>query len=416
METDFINRREFNFSLESDLIITAVGAPVPLLRNPPGYISRRRSSRSRWQTPGYPTWEVTSRFLRDHNSVLIPANMLHELVHEDSLLQGRVCKSDGLYPNSAIPSWQGSSLEHLQAGSPRPWNSPPLLTYAAGHETSEMHLRSLQPWWKVPNGGCHSEEMDGKGGYKADRLPLYSGPVRQLAAARPLPGCLPNVFARCDYSATLIEVRHGARSDEATERSTDSKNHLRPLERLEFGHCIASVACSPHTHSHAAFLDEDCRLFEWNAGRGTTMYGHGPLPVPGVEYERSDAGKGSGCGGRSKVAAGGSTTGGNKTITFGHHPRTVWVVAGGSAFRIDLRRASPRGHGALGRLDMTLEPLPYYRPQTRAGDGGGIGPWSEVPMANALSVGQKTVHEVYVSLGMHLVCMDDRFPKGTVAR
>ncbi|CAM9770378.1 unnamed protein product, partial [Discosporangium mesarthrocarpum] len=86
------------------------------------------------------------------------------------------------------------------------------------------------------------------------------------------------------------------------------------------------------------------------------------------------------------------------------------------AFRVDLRAAAPGGPRAADSLALTLEPLPYFRRQSGARDVWG-GEFYGMPRARALAVGRGwSPHVLYLSAGSQLLCVDDRFPRGAVAR
>lgn len=388
-------------------------------------------------------------------------------------------------------SWPNSCLENLSAGldTSYPPTSPPLLVYASGPDNG--HLTLLRPGFSSPtstvgdhekdvcssgenfadktgafNGGPSATRVAGKRRTispataaalpieEGDRLALYAGKVRQISMVVPRASAPPKVFARCDYSATLVGVRGDAdqlrrrptssgkthtqrvkraRAAAAGEVSTpngavvvngsvssnggdgegagESCNGLVEVEKLVFAKRLTYSTCSPYTQSHAAFLDEEFRLFNWHADRGAFMHGSGPLQFPTPIPENNKANvkldRNMSKARRARNA--------DVCLDYGNHPRVLWMAGQHRAYRIDLReKPSPAA------LASALNPGVYFN--TPMGnrtvlDGGGIpGGRGETPRIRALAVGRQSAYEIFVGAGLHLACMDVRFPSGVVAR
>lgn len=291
-----------------------------------------------------------------------------------------------------------------------------------------------------------------------DRLALHAGPVRQISLVAPRAGAPPRAFARCDYSATLVEackvvdrLRHpGGRKSRAVyerrirrakvaagvpiavddaaalaaaeaaaanggvgggeeeeegegreeEEDTDQVfgfDGFVEAEKLVFGKRLTCAACSPYTPKHAAFLDEEFRLFQWHADRGAATHGYGPLPIPApaetAEHPRlqSEAR-------RSRNA--------DVAVDYGSHPRVLWIAGRHRAYRIDLReKPSPTA------LKPALDPGIYYKTF-----GNKLGGRGEEPKIRSLAVGRRSPYDLFVAAGLHLAYMDVRFPRSVVAR
>lgn len=253
----------------------------------------------------------------------------------------------------------------------------------------------------------------------------------------------PKIFARCDYSATLVGVRGEVdrlcrRSPESAapagrEGLTRRKKHpkatassgkdsgsdydgagrrdgLAEDEKLVFARRLTCVACSPYTRKNAAFLDEEFRLFNWHPERGAVMHGSGPLqfPAPILPGDRTNPDLASN---EAKLRRNGNA---DVSLDYGNHPRVLWMAGQHRAYRVDVREP-PRPAA----LAPALDPGVYFdftkRSIVRAGSGG-FGGRGETPRIRALTVGRRSVHEVFVAAGLQLCCMDVRFPRDVVAR
>lgn len=311
-----------------------------------------------------------------------------------------------------------------------------------------------------------------------NRIALHAGPIRQIATLASRAGAPPRLFARCDYSATLVgackvvdrlgqppewggravyerRIRRAkiaagmpiAVDDAATVGAFSSSLSAPPAlparrgvgvgdggggdeeegeeeegegedeepdpfagldgfaeeERLVFSRRLACAACSPFTPTHAAFLDEEFRLFQWHAGRGTAAaHGPGPLPLAAapaaLPVPRSEA--------RARRARNADVA-----LDYGAHPRVLWVAARHRAYRVDLReRPTPAA------LAPALNPGLYYATHHGEEPGGGDRGKREAAAVRSLAVGRRSAHEVFVAAGPHLSCMDARFPRDAVAR
>lgn len=314
---------------------------------------------------------------------------------------------------------------------------------------------------------------------KRGLLPLYSGPIRQIASVAGRVDTPPRLFARCDYSATLVKACRlvdplhdrprppssaASSSSSAAASTVGGRAHARRIkrarvaagvttpyaaalerdndynglnagkeqgqeeggegeeeeggqqpefdgfaevEKLVFARRLTSAVCSPFTQAHAAFLDEEFRLFQWRADRGALLHGAGPLRFPASAPDaaplpdRAEA--------RRLVNA-------DVALDYGSHPRVLWMAGKHRACRIDLReKPSPA------TLAPALDPGLYFRTPRGEysvvnGGGGNIGGKGEAPKIRSLVVGRRSVHEVFVAAGLHLACMDARFPRDVVAR
>ncbi|CAB1119595.1 unnamed protein product [Ectocarpus sp. CCAP 1310/34] len=373
-------------------------------------------------------------------------------------------------------SWPGSCLENLSAGQELGLSSlaPPLLAHASGPENS--HLALLRPRQacrgrspSTPSGsnngkGCADGTADprgpdvetGAGSNDAsaaielkDRLALHAGPIRQISAVAPRANARPTVFVRCDYSATLATAckvkdrldhlggynargvyerrlrrakvaaglpaaaesaaaapaARGGDGREGEEEQLDFDG-FEEDEKLVFSRRLTCVACSPFTPKNAAFLDEELRLFSWHPERGTVRHGAGPLPIaapPGGPERPSLAAKAR----RARNA--------DVALDYGSHPRVLWVAGRHRAYRVDLReKPSPAA------LAPALDPGVYFTGFSDLsvvdGGPGRFGGRGEEPRVRSLTVGRRSAHDIFVAAGLHLACMDSRFPKGVVAR
>lgn len=399
-------------------------------------------------------------------------------------------------PDTVCPdlSWPGSCLENLTAGHlDAEGHHPPLLVHTSGPQNSHLALLRPRPPRRASTAAAPLAQSNGgaAGGTGAataavpcgldpeaaaaaaanaavttnasaaieleDRLALHAGPVRQISLVASRAGAAPRVFARCDYSATLVEackvvdrLRHpgAAKSravyerrirrakvaagvpiavddaaalaaaetaaanggvsgeleggEEEGEQEEDVGQSLDfdgfvEQEKLVFGKRLTCAACSPYTPKHAAFLDEEFRLFQWHADRGAATHGHGPLPIPApaetAEHPRSQAEAR-----RSRNA--------DVAVDYGSHPRVLWIAGRHRACRIDLREnPSPAA------LKPALDPGVYYK-----AFGNKVGGRGEEPKIRSLAVGRRSAYDVFVAAGLHLAYMDVRFPGSVVAR
>lgn len=268
---------------------------------------------------------------------------------------------------------------------------------------------------------------------EGERLALDSGRIRQISAAMPTPNHPPKILVRCDYSVTLVELRgdlevlRSGEEDEEQSKPAEvcfgdsypgilggfrvNRDGLTAVEKLVFARRLACTACSPFTRANAAFLDEDFRLFVWHPNRGAVMHGPGPLNFSAPVHYINDGASG----GVQSTARARRARNADVSLDYGHHPRVLWMAAQHNAYRVDLReRASSTSLAPA--LDLGV----YFEFQSTAsisrGGSGGFGGRGERPKIRALAVGRRSVHEVFVAAGLHLACMDDRFPKDAVAR
>lgn len=375
-------------------------------------------------------------------------------------------------------SWPGPCIENLAAGADaaRASADPPLLVHAVGPSNADLALLRPGQWWssnrshidpenaesaransgdgnggdEIPNGTTNGNSSRPRGrrsrrkkeninesrfsaGDNVERLALDSGRVRQISAAMPTPIYPPQVFARCDYSATLVELRgdldllrrqkNAVLSSTLADEFQDNypgvlagfrahTSGLTAVEKLVFARRLTCAACSPYTRAHAAFLDEDFRLFTWHPNRGAVMHGPGPLQFPAPVLNKSS--------GSVRVEARARRARNTDvSLDYGHHPRVLWMVGQYKTYRVDLRE-SP----SSATLTPALDPRTYFEfsknPAVQEsivkGGSGAFGGRGEPPRVSALAVGRRSVHEVFVAMGLHLACMDDRFPKDAVAR
>lgn len=387
-------------------------------------------------------------------------------------------------------SWPGLCLENLSADRLGPAAGPPLLVHTSGPQNS--HLALLRPLLPSPSAsgddnrrgggggggrgkGCrdgtaaakrrvvHEEETSESSAVEPkDRLALHAGPIRQISAVVPRANAPPRVFARCEYSATLVRAckvvdrlyqmgetglaagkrirrskvaagvpvaadvagkggaaarvgqrvgnnsgdREQGQGGEEEEEGFDFDG-FEEVEKLVFARRLTCTACSPFTPSHAAFLDEEFRLFHWHADRGAVTHGSGPLPIdtpPGaaVGFPRSEAED------RRRRNA-------DVALDYGSHPRVLWIAGRHRAYRIDLReKPSPAA------LAPALDPGVYFKnfkdDQIIDGGPGRVGGRGKAPKIRSLVVGRRSVYDVFVAAGLHLACMDVRFPTDVVAR
>ncbi|CBN78291.1 expressed unknown protein [Ectocarpus siliculosus] len=471
-------RRDANFLLNSDRCLTAVGAPVVLSRNFAGYASLGRPRQGRWgigEKKEVP-FKMASAFLKDRRDICVPVELLAGLIDEQSKLRSSARSWDMPDTVCSDLSWPGSCLENLSAGQELGLSSPaaPLLAHASGPENS--HLALLRPRQacrggspSTPSGrnsgkGCVDGTADpggpdveaGAGSNDAsaaielkDRLALHAGPIRQISAVAPRANARPTVFVRCDYSATLATAckvkdrldhlggynargvyerrlrrakvaaglpvaadsaaaapaARGGDDREGEEEESDFDG-FEEGEKLVFSRRLTCVACSPFTPKNAAFLDEELRLFSWHSERGAVTHGAGPLPIvapPGAPERPSLAAKVR----RARNA--------DVALDYGSHPRVLWVAGRHRAYRVDLREnPSPAA------LAPALDPGVYFTGFSDLsivdGGPGRFGGRGEEPSVRSLAVGRRSAHDVFVAAGLHLACMDARFPKSVVAR
>lgn len=326
-----------------------------------------------------------------------------------------------------------------------------MLIYTAGDSNSELTLLRPERWWEL-DGKEQSVQKDestsqehfdvealhphkinaGDARFshvrrRRERLALDCGPVRQIALAMPTHNHDPQVFARCEYTATLVDLRsdvHDTSSfprDDAVLRLEgahefvratllDDENEekapstwLTATEKLVFGRRLTCAACSPFTRTHAVFLDEDCRLFQWHADQGAVSHGPQPLRFPAPTSDKKSP------------AVARRERNEDVDVEYGHHPRILWIAAQHRAYRVDLREPPSRA-----ALAPALNPAQYFKFWKREGivkrGSGNFGNQGDIPKIRALAVGRYSAHEVFVGAGLHLVCMDDRFTKEVVAR
>lgn len=260
------------------------------------------------------------------------------------------------------------------------------------------------------------DKADGMLVAEGARLALHAGPIRQIAHFVPRPGSSPKVFTRCDFSATLISVSgRGVDNDIGRRPQAGGQEAVEDLveeEKLVFSKRLTSVVCSPYTRAHAAFLDEECRLFTWQADRGAVMHGAGPLrlaaPIPKNPARIPESDRAIADARRSRNA--------DVSLDFGNHPRVLWMAAQHQAYRVDLRqKPSPSA------LQPALNPGVYFETPANStsilhGAGKSIGGRGEEPRIRALTVGRRSVYELFVAAGLQLACMDIRFPGDAVTR
>ncbi|CAM9770587.1 unnamed protein product, partial [Discosporangium mesarthrocarpum] len=207
------------FALESDLLVTGVGAPVTLLRNPKGYLMRRGWRNQPWGSTGFNSWEAAASFQRSHGDLSIPTEILSETVREESEIQTEANRA----PLVERESWPASCLEPLHRGDEGHGflSAPEFLAHAGGPGTGEVGLINPRPWW--PGSGKESDDNGASGGgprgdlarFVGSRLDLSCGPVRELVSTKSLPRCLPSFFARCDRTATLVGLQDFGRRDDS---------------------------------------------------------------------------------------------------------------------------------------------------------------------------------------------------------
>lgn len=412
-------------------------------------------------------------------------------------------------------SWPGACLESISAGTGAAhWPAvSPLLVHTSGPDNGRLSLlrpRLDSPGSTTSDSGGGNDGGNGGGGEGCARraaaaavaessgsagrvavptasaaveakglLALYAGPIRQIAAVAGRADAPPKVFARCDYSATLVKactlvdpLHHRASSPSSSAAAAAQKGggrvHARrikrarvaagvdplyaaamegasegaelndnnddtnnggggreneggegepqpgydgfaELEKLVFARRLTAAVCSPFTQAHAAFLDEEFRLFQWRADRGASLHGAGPLQFPASLPDAAPLPIGAES--RRLVNA-------DVALDYGSHPRVLWMAGKHRACRIDLReKPSPA------TLAPALDPGVYFRPRTPLGQGsvvngggGKIGGKGEAPKIRSLVVGRRSAHEVFVAAGLHLACMDARFPRDVVAR
>lgn len=351
-------------------------------------------------------------------------------------------------------SWPGSCLENLSAAVDTngcyPPNTPPLLLRTTGSRNDRLAF--LRPQYPSAKDGIPSEEelyskflVEGSQG-------LQCGPIRQISTMAPRANASSRVFARCDYNAILVKVRGslgGLSQSKSSALRSKNDTFLKALRRAHSAEAVASgesaakneevdgdvgsvlfeeeklvfskrltcTACSPYTPTDAAFLDEEFRLFHWHANRGAVMHGPGPLPfdlpspslfgaddrvfpISHVEHNQV-------LNRRSRSL--------DVAIDYGSHPRVLWIAAQHRAYRVDLRE---RPYPA--NIAPALEPMVYFKHAKRGYDvlvkGGCFGGRGEVPRVRSLAVGRRSAHEIFVTTGLCLSCMDARFPRDAVAR
>ncbi|CAM9664528.1 unnamed protein product [Laminaria digitata] len=479
MQDGFQRRRDPNFLLSTDPCLTAVGAPVALARNLAGYASslgpRRQGRWGAWEKDGT-AFNVAESFLKDRQDICVPVELLTSLIQEDSKLQ-KASRCPDL-PDTVCSdlSWPGSCLENLSACtvSSHPPTEAPLLVHTSGPDNGSLAI--LRPRFGCPgltrdSGGNSSGGEEGcarraaaaavtaagstpwkvavptaaAAVEKRGLLALYSGPIRQISAVAGRADTPPKLFARCDYSATLVKacrLRGGGgpggtapyvaaleNAEDGTDNDDQGANVRKEegeggeeeeedeyqsgfdgfaeVEKLVFARRLTSAICSPYTQAHAAFLDEEFRLFQWRADRGALLHGAGPLRFPASVPDAAPLPDRAGT--RRLVNA-------DVALDYGSHPRVLWMAGKHRACRIDLReKPSPA------TLAPALDPGLYFRTPRGEysvvnGGGGSIGGKGEAPKIRSLVVGRRSVHEVFVAAGLHLACMDARFPRDVVAR
>lgn len=370
---------------------------------------------------------------------------------------------------------QNSHLALLRPRPPRLGASPPSAAVAAsGEEKHCAHGTAAEaPWGLDPEGAAAAAAAGATNASVAieleNRLALHAGPIRQISALASRAGAPPRVFARCDYSATLVgackvvdRLRHPAeRSSRAVyerrirrakvaagmplavddaaalaaataeeEREEEDGGAFSGLdgfeeeEKLVFSRRLACAACSPFTPSHAAFLDEEFRLFQWHADRGAVAHGPGPLPIappPEAEAEAAlDSPRSAAEARRAKNAAEARRArNADVALDYGSHPRVLWIAGRHRAYRVDLRERP-----SAAALAPALDPGVYYAGFTKDsgvhivhGGRGRAGGRGEASRVRSLAVGRgRSAQDVFVAAGLQLACMDVRFPRGAVAR
>eukprot|EP00752_Nemacystus_decipiens_P005628 g5093.t1 len=506
----FQRRRDANFLLDSDRCLTAVGAPVVLARNYAGYGSLGRSRQGRWgvgekeETP----FKMASDFLKDRHDICVPVELLAGLIDEDSKLRHSSRSWDMPDTVCSDLSWPGSCLENLVAGHiDAAHDQPPLLVHATGPQNSHLALlpRPLRFGAAPPSSAAAASGrgngttpaaaaapcgLDPEGAAAAaasaavaadasaaieleNRLALHAGPIRQISALASRAGAPPRVFARCDYSATLVRackavdrLRHPAerssravyerrirraklaagmpiaaddaaalaaataataeREEEGGDGDGDAFSGLDGFaeeEKLVFSRRLAGATCSPFTPTHAAFLDEEFRLFHWHADRGAVAHGSAPLPIPDTPPEAATTAAG---GPRSaaealrakNAAEARRARNADVALDYGSHPRVLWIAGRHRAFRVDLRER-PSAAALAPALDPGVYFTGFSAKNIHIVDGGRgkVGGRGEAPRVRSLAVGRgRSTHEVFVAAGFQLACMDVRFPRGVVAR
>ena len=396
-------------------------------------------------------------------------------------------------------------MENISAGgtgASYPPMDAPLLVHTGGSDNgslSLLHPRSFGPGSTRDSGGNNSSGEEGcarraaaaavasanstarRGAVstpdaaveKRGLLALYSGPIRQISAVVARTDTPPKLFARCDYSATLVKAcrlvdplhdrsapssstacssapppaggrAHARRikrarvaagvttpyaaalegadaiageereEEQEEEEEKEEEEGEKPefdgfaeVEKLVFARRLTSAVCSPFTPAHAAFLDEEFRLFQWRADRGALLHGAGPLRFPASVSDATPLPD------RAEVRR---LVNADVALDYGSHPRVLWLAGKHRACRIDLReKPSPA------TLAPALDPGLYFRTPRGEysvvnGGGGNIGGKGEAPKIRSLVVGRRSVHEVFVGAGLHLACMDARFPREVVAR
>lgn len=331
-----------------------------------------------------------------------------------------------------------------------PPETAPLLLRTTGSRNDRLAF--LRPQYTAVKGGMTGEEILSATVEVAGSQDLQCGPIRQISTVAPRANASCKVFARCDYNAILVKVRgspdglsqsnasvvrtkkdtiaksfkraqaaEAVASGESTakneEMEGDEGSVLFEEEKLVFSKRLTCTACSPYTPTHAAFLDEELRLFHWHANQGAVMHGPGPLPFdlpspssfgaddrvfPIVHPEHNQV-----MARRSRSL--------DVALDYGSHPRVLWVAAQHRAYRVDLRE---RPYPA--NLAPALEPMVYFKHAKRGYDvlmkGGCFGGRGDVPRVRALAVGRRSANEIFVTTGLFLACMDARFPRDAVAR
>lgn len=409
-------------------------------------------------------------------------------------------------------SWPGSCLENLSAGHmdaapdqrpvlvhttgpqnshlallrPRPPRfgaaSPPSAAASSGEENGRATGTAAAPCGLDPEGAVAAAAVaavatDASAAIELEnRLALHAGPIRQISSLASRAGAPPRVFARCDYSATLVEackvvdrlrrpadrrsravykrrIRRakvaagmpiaaddaaslaaatetaaGEGKEEEDDEGGDAFSDLDGFaeqEKLVFARRLTRVACSPFTPTHAAFLDEEFRLFHWHPDRGAVAHGPAPLPIlPPPEAGEAAAAaavtpRNAAEARRARNAAEARRArDADVALDYGSHPRVLWIAGRHRAYRVDLRERP-----SAAALAPALDPGVYYAGFTEQsvhivdggrGKGGGRGKAARV---RSLSVGRgRSMHEVFVAAGLQLACMDVRFPRGVVAR
>lgn len=348
-------------------------------------------------------------------------------------------------------SWPGSCLENLSSAAvddngSYPPKSPPLLLRTTGSRNERLAF--LRPQYPAVNDDTTGEEILSSTVEVEGSQDLQCGRIQQISTVAPRANASSRVFARCDYNAILVKARgsldglsqsqasalrnksdtflkalrraqasEAVMSGESTAMEGDGGSVLFEEEKLVFSKRLTCTACSPYTPTHAAFLDEEFRLFHWHANRGAVMHGPGPLPfdLPSPSLFGAD----------DRVFPI-SHVGHNQVLTrrsrsldvaldYGSHPRVLWVAAQHRAYRVDLRE---RPYPA--NIAPALEPPVYFKHAKRGYDvlvkGGCFGGRGEVPRVRALAVGRRSAHEIFVTTGLFLSCMDARFPRDAVAR